>query len=110
MHRQRVKVFDGVRGNALSRQHFDGLVKSVAFEVAQAQRQMWSIKDQNGWARAKIEAANIAAVHAYAEFLALFRKGGELPERIEDEAWAPSVLKACVLEGRLRLQQSVRSR
>ena len=107
MHRQRIKVFDDVRDGALSRQHFDGLVKSIALEVAQAMRQIWNIKDNNGWPRVKVEAANCAAADAYAAFLELFRQDGMLPAQLE-EAWEAPVLKSAVLEGRLRLQQSVR--
>ena len=107
MHRHRVKLFANVEGDALNRQHFDGLVKSIALETSQACRQIHVIKAGNDWPAAKVNAANCEACERISKFLQLFYVDGTLPEKIED-TWEPHVLPACTTLARLLLQQHVR--
>jgi hypothetical protein len=106
MHSKRAKQFEGVGGDRLNRQYYDGLVKSIALEIANARKQIWSIKDTGNWPRGKIEAANRAADAQFAEFLDLFKENKTLPAHIE-ASWESQVVSACVSLARLKLQQQV---
>ena len=107
MHRQRIKLFAAVEGDSLNYQHFEGLVKSVALEQANAARQIWAIKDDKGWPKAKVNAANVEASQREGTFIDLFRtEKGELPEKVE-EVWESHVVTACITCARLALQRTV---
>lgn len=108
MHRQRVKLFSAVEGDSLNPQHYDGLVKSIALETAQAARQIYGIKSDKGWPAAKVNAANREVCTRLSAFLDLFRKSGELPESVEED-WESHVLASCTTLARLTLQRRVRS-
>jgi hypothetical protein len=109
MHRQRIKQFAMVEGDQLNYQHYEGLVKSIALEVSNAAKQIWTIKEANKWPKAKVDAANRDASCRVSTFLDLFRKDGQLPQKIED-AWEIKVLTACTTQARLMLQRAVRSK
>jgi KIF-1 binding protein C terminal len=106
MHRQRIKLFAAVEGGQLSYQHFEGLVKSIALEQANASRQIWSIKDGNKWAAPKVAAAQREAVEHHAKYVDLFKVDGLLPDKLE-EVWEEHVLTACVTLARAKLQLQV---
>ena len=110
MHRQRIKTFSAVEGDNLSYQHFEGLVKSVALEVANAARQIWTIKDGNEWPAPKVAAANREAAERVSAFVRLFRsEKGDLPDKVES-VWEQHVMTACITCARLALQCKVRAR
>lgn len=109
MHRQRIKLFSSVEGDNLNYQHFEGLVKSIALEQANAARQIWAIKDNQGWPHAKVAAANREASQRERTFIDLFRsQDGELPDKVED-VWEEHVVTACITCARLAVHRTVRS-
>jgi KIF-1 binding protein C terminal len=107
MHRQRIKQFAALEGDALSYQHFEGLVKSIALEQANAARQIWAIKDGNGWPQPKVFAATREATERATTFLNYFRTDGKLPDKLDKE-WEEHVVTACVTWARLKLRHKVR--
>lgn len=107
MHHQRVKTFAGVSGGQLNYQHFEGLVKSVALEVASAMRQISSIKEQHGWPAPKVASANAEAAAKQQAFIDMFKADGKLPDALPEE-WREHVVAACISCARLHVHAPVR--
>ena len=68
MHKARVKQFEGV-AEQLSFQHYPGLVRSIQLERANALRDIFDVKQAQGWPLPKVRPLRLRSAHARHELM-----------------------------------------